>query len=65
MRPFIIGAEGFRFGYIHLNLVGLCFTLVYCLPYMILKCVCGIYVDGLDVVFRYEIVYFLVEMLCR
>jgi hypothetical protein len=23
MRPFIIGAEGFRFGYIHLNLVGL------------------------------------------
>ena len=26
---------------------------------MILKCVCGIYVDGLDVVFRYEIIFLL------
>ena len=60
-----MGAEGFRFRHFHMKSCGMCFTVVYCLPDLILKSVSWVCIDSLEVVNRYEIVYFHVVMLYR
>lgn len=66
IRSLIVEAQGFIFRHFNLNsFQDKCFNVVYCLPNMISKCVRGVYNDGLEVVFGYEIIYFLVVMLIR
>ena len=42
-----------------------CFTMVYCLPDLILKSVSSVYIDSLEVVISNETLYFHVVMLNR
>ena len=66
IRPFMVGAEGYRFKYFHLESCGICVLLWFiCLSDLILKSFCRVCIDRLEVIFRYEGLYFNVVVLCR
>jgi hypothetical protein len=56
MWPFTVGAEGFRFKYFHLEYCGISFFLWFI--DVILISFCYVCIDGLEVIFSYEVLYF-------
>jgi hypothetical protein len=69
MGPFMVGTEGFRFKYIHLESCGIsvyCISIsVYCISNLVLESFSWVRVDGLEVIFSHKVLYFHVVVLYR